>query len=120
MTIVADHNINGAYLKKMNMYNELKNILMKIEKLKDDKIIPVVISVNELINKESIRLIKEIKIEIDIEKEIKNLVIKNMMDVIEYCFNHNQTYSIELQEESSLMWLIFPNPETIETISVNT
>ena len=29
MTIVADHNINGAYWKKRNMYNELKNKLNK-------------------------------------------------------------------------------------------
>ncbi|GAB1224659.1 hypothetical protein ENUP19_0214G0006 [Entamoeba nuttalli] len=41
MTIVADHNINGAYWKKRNMYKELKNRLMKIEKLKDVRIIPV-------------------------------------------------------------------------------
>ena len=37
MTIVADHNINGAYWKKRNMYKELKNRLMKIEKLKEYK-----------------------------------------------------------------------------------
>ena len=58
MTIVADHNINGAYWKKRNKYKELKNILMKIEKLKDVKINGVVISINGLINKESIKLIK--------------------------------------------------------------
>ena len=46
MTIVAYHNINGAYLKKRNMYKELKNMVMKIKKLKDIKIIPVVISIN--------------------------------------------------------------------------
>ena len=40
MNIVADHNINGAYWKKRNMYKELKNRLMKIEKLKDIKIKP--------------------------------------------------------------------------------
>ena len=89
MTIVADHNINGAYLKKRNKYNELKNRLMKIEKLKDVKIIPVVISINGLMNNSSNKLIKEIKIEIDIVKEVKNLVIKNMMDVMEYCGGHN-------------------------------
>ena len=68
MTIVADHNINGEYLKKRNKYNELKNMLMKIEKLKDDKINPVVISINGLINNSSVKLIKELKIEIDIVK----------------------------------------------------
>ncbi|BFU24338.1 hypothetical protein, conserved [Entamoeba histolytica] len=121
MTIVADHNINGAYWKKRNMYKELKNILMKIEKLKDVKIIPVIISINGLINKESIRLIKELKIEINIVKEVKNLVIKNMMDVIEYCFNYNQTYSVELiEEEDEGMGLVSPELLTIEATSINT
>ena len=44
----------------LNMYKELKNRLMKIEKLKDVKIIPVVISINGLINAESIKLIKQL------------------------------------------------------------
>ncbi|BFU26425.1 hypothetical protein, conserved [Entamoeba histolytica] len=122
ITIVADHNINGAYLKKRNMYKELKNILMKIEKLKDVKIIPVVISINGLINNSSVKLIKELKIDIDIEKEVKNLVIKNMMDVMEYCRDHNQTYSIELLEEDEDEWmgLVSPEPGRIEAISINT
>ncbi|GAB1222423.1 hypothetical protein ENUP19_0108G0017 [Entamoeba nuttalli] len=79
---------------------------MKIEKLKYDKIIPVVISINGLVNNSSIKLIKELQIEIDIEKEVKNRVIKNMNDVIEYCFNHNQTYSVELLEEDMLNLLV--------------
>ncbi|BFU23193.1 hypothetical protein, conserved [Entamoeba histolytica] len=121
MTIVADHNINGAYWKKRNKYKELKNRLMKIEKLKDVKIIPVVISINGLVNKESNKLIKELKIEIDIEKEVKNLVIKNMMDVMEYCFNHNQTYSVELlEEEDEGTGLVSPKPGRIEASSINT
>ncbi|BFU19533.1 hypothetical protein, conserved [Entamoeba histolytica] len=119
MTIVADHNINGAYWKKRNMYKELKNRLMKIEKLKDVRIIPVVISINGLINKESNRLIKELKIDIDIEKEVKNLVIKNMMDVMEYCFYHNQTYSVELIEDEGT-GLVSPEPGRIEASSINT
>ena len=104
------------------MYKELKNRLMKIEKLKDVKIIPVVISINGLVNKESIRLIKELKIEIDIVKEVKNLVIKNMMDVMEYCGDHNQTYSVELQEEDEDegTGLVSPEPGKIEAISINT
>ncbi|BFU20378.1 hypothetical protein, conserved [Entamoeba histolytica] len=121
MTIVADHNINGAYWKKRNMYKELKNRLMKIEKIKDVRIIPVVISINGLVNKESIRLIKELKIEIDIVKEVKNLVIKNMMDVMEYCGDHNQTYSVELlEEEDEGTGLVSPEPGRIEAISINT
>ncbi|GAB1226978.1 hypothetical protein ENUP19_0315G0015 [Entamoeba nuttalli] len=62
---------------------------MKIEKLKYDKIIPVLLSTNELINNSSVKLIKELKIDIDIEKEVKNLVIQNMMDVMEHCFYNN-------------------------------
>ncbi|BFU25060.1 hypothetical protein, conserved [Entamoeba histolytica] len=122
MTIVADHNINGAYWKKRNMYKELKNRLMKIEKLKDVKIIPVVISINGLINKESNKLIKELKIEINIEKEIKNLVIKNMMDVMKYCGDHNQTYSVELleEDEDEGTGLVSPEPGRIEASSINT
>ena len=108
-------------MKKRNKYKEIKNIKMKIEKLKDDKIIPVVISINGLVNKESIKLIKEIKIEIDIEKEVKNLVIKNMMDVMEYCGDHNQTYSVELlEEEDEGTGLVSPEPGRIESISINT
>ncbi|BFU26129.1 hypothetical protein, conserved [Entamoeba histolytica] len=92
---------------------------MKIEKIKDVRIIPVVISINRLINKESNKLIKELKIDIDIEKEIKDLVIKNMIDVMEYCFNHNQTYSVELLEEEYSFGLVSPDPLTIETSSIN-
>ncbi|BFU21618.1 hypothetical protein, conserved [Entamoeba histolytica] len=123
MTNVADDNINGVYLKKRNKYKELKNILMKIEKLKDVRIIPVVISINGLINNSSVKLIKEIRIEIDIKKEIKNLVIKNMMDVMEYYFYHNQTYSVELleeEDEDEWMGLVSPDPGRIKTISINT
>ncbi len=120
MTIVADHNINGAYWKKRNMYKELKNRLMKIEKLKDVKIIPVVISINGLVNAESIKLIKQLKIEIDITKEIKNLVIKNMMDVMEHCGDHNQTYVVELHDEDEGTGLVSPEPGTIDTSSINT
>ncbi|BFU24450.1 hypothetical protein, conserved [Entamoeba histolytica] len=122
MTIVADHNINGAYWKKRNMYKELKNILMKIEKLKDVRIIPVGISINGIINKESIKLIKELKIEINIVKEIKNLVIQNMMGVIEYCGDHNQTYSVELleEDEDEGTGLVSPEPGRIEASSINT
>ncbi|BFU25141.1 hypothetical protein, conserved [Entamoeba histolytica] len=93
---------------------------MKIEKLKDVKTNPVVISINGLINKESIKLIKELKIDIDIEKEIKNLVIKNMMNVMEYCGDHNQTYSVELPEEEYSFGLVSPEPLTIEASSINT
>ncbi|BFU18089.1 hypothetical protein, conserved [Entamoeba histolytica] len=120
MTIVADHNINGTYLKKRNMYKELKNILMKIEKLKDVRIIPVVISIIGLINKESNKLIKELKIDIDIEKEAKNLVIQNMIDVIEYCGDHNQTYSVELLEDEDSLGLVSPEPGRTEASSINT
>ncbi|BFU21587.1 hypothetical protein, conserved [Entamoeba histolytica] len=119
MTNIADHNINGAYWKKRNMYKELKNRLMKIEKLKDVKINPVVISINGLINKESNKLIKELKIEIDIEKEVKNLVIKNMMDVMEYCGDHNQTYSVELLEYEDSFGLVFPEAGRLEANSIN-
>ncbi|BFU20229.1 hypothetical protein, conserved [Entamoeba histolytica] len=119
MTIVADHNINGAYWKKRNKYKELKNRLMKIEKLKDVRIIPVVISINGIINNSSVRLIKELKIEINIKKEMKNLVIKNMMDVMEYYFNQNKTYSVELLEDEELAGLVSPEPGTIEASSIN-
>ncbi|BFU26583.1 hypothetical protein, conserved [Entamoeba histolytica] len=119
MTVVTYHNINGVYLKKRNMYKELKNILMKIEKLKDVKIIPVVISINGLVNKESNKLIKELKNDIDIEKEIKNNGIQNMIDVMEYCFNHNQTYFIEMLEDEELTGLVSADSGTIEDSSIN-
>ncbi|BFU22958.1 hypothetical protein, conserved [Entamoeba histolytica] len=104
------------------MYKELKSRLMKIEKLKDVKINPVVISINGLVNKESIKLIKELKNDIDIKKEMKNLVIKNMMDVMEYCGDHNQTYSVELQEEDEDegMRLVSADSGIIEDNSINT
>ncbi|BFU23498.1 hypothetical protein, conserved [Entamoeba histolytica] len=95
--------------------------IMPKKKLKDVRIIPVVISINGLINKESNKLIKELKIEIDIEKETKNLVIKNMNDVMEYCGDHNQTYSVELlEEEDEGMGLVSPEPGRIEASSINT
>ena len=49
-------------MKKRNKYKELKNMLMKIEKRRDDKTISAVISTNGLINTKSIRFIKELKI----------------------------------------------------------
>ena len=46
MIIVADHNINGIYLNKRNKYKEMKNMIIKKEKLKDIKINTVIISIN--------------------------------------------------------------------------
>ncbi|EMS16319.1 hypothetical protein KM1_082680, partial [Entamoeba histolytica HM-3:IMSS] len=88
-------------------------------KIKDEKIIPVIVSINGLVNKENIRLIKELKINIDIIKEIKNLVIKNMMGVMEYSSYHNQTYSVKLLDEDELTELVSPDTRTIEASSIN-
>ncbi|EMS15847.1 hypothetical protein KM1_325480 [Entamoeba histolytica HM-3:IMSS] len=40
-----------------------------------------------------------------------------MMNVMEYCGDHNQTYSVELQEDS--FGLISPEPGIIEANSIN-
>ena len=64
----------------------------------------------------SIKLNKEIKKGIDIVKEVKNFVIKNMTNVIEHCWDHNQKYFVEIIEEYSWMRILSNEQRRIETI----
>ncbi|EMS12920.1 hypothetical protein KM1_184600 [Entamoeba histolytica HM-3:IMSS] len=45
-----------------------------------------------------------------------------MINVMEYCGDHNQTHSVEIleEEEDEGTGLVSPKPGRIETISINT
>ena len=53
-------------------------------KIKTINIIPVIATINGLINKQSVEDLKEIGIEINWKKLIKDIVIRNMQDLLYY------------------------------------
>ncbi|MBQ9790229.1 MAG: hypothetical protein IJW24_01380 [Clostridia bacterium] len=50
VTIVSDQNIRKAYFKKVNKYKQLQETVRKYLKVKDVQIIPIVLTINGLIN----------------------------------------------------------------------
>ena len=53
-------------------------------KIKNTQIVPVIISIHGLIHKQSVTDLKEIGIEINWKKLIKDIVIRNMQDLLYY------------------------------------
>ena len=84
IAIVADHNLNKGYCHKCNAYTKLCNLLREKLKITHIKLIPVIISINGLINKHSVEDLKEINISINWEKVVRDIVIRNMQDTMYY------------------------------------
>ena len=83
VAIVADHNIRIAYVKKLNRYRRLVRELNKIEK-SNYIIIPVIMTISGLINQETIKQLKRYQINIDWNKVVRDIVVRNMQDLMFY------------------------------------
>ena len=100
MRIVRDKNISKAITDKINIYSKLHEHIRKIERLVRVIVIPVVITVSWLINKESVILLKAEGIEISREIMTRENVMTNMKDLMRYCGDHSGEYSnVEVPEE---------------------
>lgn len=84
VAIVADHNLNKAYINKVNKYTILGQKLKEIQGFINFQVIPVIISVNGLINRHTIEDLKREEIKIPWSKVVRDIIIKNMQDVIYY------------------------------------
>ena len=84
VAIVADHNLNKGYIHKINAYTRLSQHLREKLRITTVKIVPVIASINGLINKQSIQDLQEIGISIDWKKIMKDIVIRNMQDLMFY------------------------------------
>ena len=68
IAIVADENINKGYVRKINAYTRLSEALREKMRILRIKIIPVIATINGLINKHSVDDLAEIDITINWEK----------------------------------------------------
>ena len=87
VTIVTDSNINTAYSDKINKCVELEKYIYGNVGAKSVKIIPVVLSINGLINQLSLVDLAEFGLNIDWENIVRTVIIRNMQDIMTY-FNN--------------------------------
>ena len=76
IAIVDDPNINKGYIHKLNAYKELANQLREKLKLTKIKIVPVIATINGLVNKQTVADLKEIDIKINWKKILKDIKIE--------------------------------------------
>ncbi len=87
---------------KINTYQILQQKLRRNRELKRVIITPVVITINGLVHKESVRKLKQEGIEIDYKKALKYLMVNNMQDLMFYLGNSTTFESnLESNEEES-------------------
>ena len=84
IAIVDDHNLNKGYCHKHSAYTKLCNSLREKLKITHIRLIPVIISINGLINKHSVEDLKQIDITINWKKVVRDIVIRNMQDLMYY------------------------------------
>ena len=84
-TVVADRNMNKAYTAKINKYETLVDFFRTATQIKHATIIPMVVSINGLVHKESTKWIKNtLKQRIDWNTVLRNLVVRNMKTIMYY------------------------------------
>ena len=100
--LVADHNVNKTFLNKINKYQELMDFYRNVIPTKERIIVPVVMSINGLVHKESINLMKnKLKINIDWNTTVRNIVARNMIDLMYFNgVNITETQEEENQQEN--------------------
>ncbi len=99
VTIVQVKNIKKAFYQKMNTYRILQQKLRRNRGLIRVDITPVVITTSGLINKESVRKLKQYNIEIDFKQALKYVIINNMQDLMFYLSNTTVEKIEENEEE---------------------
>lgn len=82
--IVADHNVNKVYLKKINKYEDLTQFFREVQPIKEKIIVPIIMSVNGLIHAETVKMLKKLKINIDWTTTVRNILARNMIDLMYY------------------------------------
>ena len=97
VAICQDRNKELNYIYKINKYKELQEKLRQSRELTYVEIILVILSINGLIHKETVRRLKTLKLQIDFPKILRTIIIKNMKYLIFYIFNIGNT----LEEEYS-------------------
>ncbi|BFU22483.1 hypothetical protein, conserved [Entamoeba histolytica] len=97
VAICQDNNLELNYIHKINKYKELQEKIRNNRELICVEIIPVILSINGLIHKESARRLKTLKLQLDFAKILRTIIIKNMKDLIFYTGNSGST----LEEEQS-------------------
>ncbi|BFU22537.1 hypothetical protein, conserved [Entamoeba histolytica] len=95
--ICQDNNLELNYIHKINKYKELQEKIRNNREIKYVEIIPVILSINGLIHKESAKRLKSLKLQLDFSTIIQTIIIKNMKDLMFYTFNSDST----LEEEQS-------------------
>ncbi|BFU24574.1 hypothetical protein, conserved [Entamoeba histolytica] len=97
VVICQDNNLELNYIHKINKYKELQEKLRNNREIIYVEIIPVILSINGLIHKESVRRLKTLKLQLDFSKILQTIIIKNMKDLMFYTGNSGST----LEEEQS-------------------
>ena len=94
--LVADHNIHKTFAHKLKKYDELIEFFKSGMRVRKEVIIPLVISINGLIHKDTIRLLKKERIAIDWITVVRNILVRNMKDVLYY---NGVNLNLEFDEE---------------------
>ena len=93
--IVADHNLHKTFAHKIRKYEELVEFFGTSIKIKEKIIIPIVVSINGLIHRDTVNLIKnKLRRQIDWRTVIRNIVVRNMKDIMFY-----NGVNVSLEEE---------------------
>ena len=88
VTIVADCNIKKAYIEKKRTYHTLKLRLKEVKNMIKVYVIPIVITINGIINEATVSFFESHKIKINWPKIIKDTVLQNMKRLINYLGDH--------------------------------
>ncbi len=105
MAIVADGNINRAYIKKVSKYWTLQERVRRERNLKFVRIIPVIITINGFIHKKSIAELKQLNVNLSYPIIIKNLLIQEIKHIMYYVTN-------EMMPDIEVDWNLFPQNAT--------
>ena len=90
ITIVKDEKISKVYINKVNKYGTLLNMILKDKELKYVRIIPIILTINGFVHKKSLYELKnELKIIIKFDIIFKNVLVKEMKDLMYYTTNEN-------------------------------
>ncbi|BFU20666.1 hypothetical protein, conserved [Entamoeba histolytica] len=108
VAICQDNNLELNYIHKINKYKELQEKLRNNREIIYVEIIPIILSINGLIHKESARRLKTLKLQLEFPKILRTIIIKNMKDLMFYTFNSGST----LEEEQSNASMLEMNSNT--------
>ena len=83
-TITNEEHMFRAFSEKIHKYNQLQIKLKRIYNAKTSIIIPIVISTNGLVYKQSLKLLTQYNITLEWEQLIRKNIIRNMQSICKY------------------------------------